>query len=271
MKNLNLLVVLICLSVFSCKTDKKATQSTPKDTVEKEITSGHKESAIKINPISHGSLVLEYDNVVLYIDPVGGPEAYEGQKPPTLILVTDIHGDHLDTKTLDAISTENSKIIAPAAVADQFPENLKSSTSVLSNFESKNYTIGDATLTIEAIPMYNLREEAMQFHPKGRGNGYVLTLGTERVYISGDTEDIAEMRALKDIDIAFICMNLPYTMTVESAADAVLEFKPKKVYPYHYRGTNGLSDVNKFKSIVNQEDSIIEVIQVDWYKKSDEL
>ena len=93
----------------------------------------------------------------------------------------------------------------------------------------------------------------------------MLTLGTERIYISGDTEDIPEMRQLENIDIAFVCMNLPYTMTIKSAADAVLEFKPKKVYPYHYRGTEGLSDVEKFKSIVNEENKAIEVIQVDWY------
>ena len=113
--------------------------------------------------------------------------------------------------------------------------------------------------------MYNLRDEALKFHTKDRGNGYVLTLGDERVYISGDTEDIPEMRKLKDIDIAFVCMNLPYTMTVESAASAVLDFKPKQVYPYHYRGTKGLSDVGKFKDIVNDADPEIEVIQLDWY------
>ena len=113
--------------------------------------------------------------------------------------------------------------------------------------------------------MYNLREEALKFHQKGRGNGYVLTLGEERVYISGDTEDIPEMRQLKNIDKAFVCMNLPYTMTVESAASAVLDFKPKQVYPYHYRGTEGLSDVNKFKSIVNTGNAEIDVVQLNWY------
>ena len=186
-------------------------------------------------------------------------------------MITDIHGDHLDIETLEAIATKGSKIIAPVAVADKLPTGLRSKTSVLSNFLSKNYTIGSANLTIEAIPMYNLRKEAMNFHPKNRGNGYVLTLGKERVYISGDTEDIPEMRQLKDIDIAFVCMNLPYTMTIESAADAVLDFKPKKVYPYHYKGTNGFSDVKKFKSIVNEGNRAIEVIQDDWYKKSDEV
>jgi L-ascorbate metabolism protein UlaG (beta-lactamase superfamily) len=114
--------------------------------------------------------------------------------------------------------------------------------------------------------MYNLREEALQFHKKGRGNGYVIELAGQRIYISGDTEDIPEMRKLQEIDKAFVCMNLPYTMPVESAADAVLDFKPKKVYPYHYRGQGGLSDVQKFKTLVNTGNSDIEVIQLNWYK-----
>ena len=113
--------------------------------------------------------------------------------------------------------------------------------------------------------MYNLREEALKFHPKGRGNGYVLNMAGERVYISGDTEDIPEMRSLKDIDKAFVCMNLPYTMTVQSAADAVLEFKPETVYPYHYRGSDSISDVNLFKKIVNEGNDSIEVLLLEWY------
>ncbi|MEY8849137.1 MBL fold metallo-hydrolase [Psychroserpens sp. XS_ASV72] len=279
MKFLKTLSLALCLLIMACKTDKKSETESESD-VEKEIMevemdsedeAKEVESQVAIHPISHGTLALEYKDVVFYVDPVGGAEAFEGQKPPTLILVTDIHGDHLNVETLQAVKTANSKIIAPQAVVDQLPDDLKAQASILSNFESKNYTIGDAKLTIEAIPMYNLREEALKFHPKNRGNGYVLTLGEERVYISGDTEDIPEMRNLKDIDIAFVCMNLPYTMTVESAADAVLDFKPKKVYPYHYRGTEGLSDVDSFKSMVNEADNSIEVALVDWYDNSDEL
>jgi L-ascorbate metabolism protein UlaG (beta-lactamase superfamily) len=107
----------------------------------------------------------------------------------------------------------------------------------------------------------------LKFHEKGRGNGYVLTLGMERIYISGDTEDIPEMRTLKNIDVAFVCMNLPYTMTVESAASAVLDFKPKKVYPYHYRGSDGKSDVDKFKTLVTEKNPDIKVLLLDWYKE----
>ena len=281
MKYFNLIVLLICFTVSSCKSEKKETNSTTSEnTTEMNQSSSnetftedtqHSMSNVTVKPISHGTLILEYGNVIIYVDPVGGAEAFKGQQPPTFILITDIHSDHLDVKTLEAISIENSKIIAPAAVAEQLPSDLMNKTHVLSNSELKSYAIGDTELKIEAIPMYNLREEALKFHPKKRGNGYVLTLGEERVYISGDTEDIPEMRKLKAIDIAFVCMNLPYTMPVKSAADAVLDFKPKKVYPYHYRGTEGFSDIQLFKTIVNQENEKIEVILVDWYKKTDEV
>ena len=116
---------------------------------------------------------------------------------------------------------------------------------------------------IEAIPMYNLTAERLKFHNKGRGNGYVVTLGGKRIYLSGDTEDIPEMRALKNIDVAFVCMNLPYTMTVEQAARAVRAFKPRIVYPYHYRG----SDINKFKTLVGT-DVGVEVRLREWYPGS---
>jgi len=121
-------------------------------------------------------------------------------------------------------------------------------------------------MTIEAIPMYNLRDEALNFHPKGRGNGYVISLAGERIYISGDTEDIPEMRELTNIDKAFICMNLPYTMTVESAASAVLDFKPKIAIPYHYRGKDGLSDIENFKQIIESKNSDIKVEFLKWYE-----
>jgi len=155
---------------------------------------------------------------------------------------------------------ENTTLIAPKAVIDKLPETIAKKTIVTLN----NGDIFDLKeISVEAIPMYNLCKEALKFHTKGRGNGYVDYLGNERIYISGDTEDILEMRTLKNIDKAFICMNLPYTMMEESAANAVLEFKPKTIYPYHYRGTQGLSDVKKFKAIVNKGNTAIEVVQLD--------
>jgi len=223
------------------------------------------ESRNRIIPIEHATVVLEWGLITIYVDPVGGAEAFKGQKQPDLILITDIHGDHLSVETLQALNTSKAKIIVPKAVADKIPEEFTPQLDILDNGQSKErYGI-----TIEAIPMYNLREEALKFHKKGRGNGYVLNIGGERLYFSGDTEDIPEMRALKNIDKAFICMNLPYTMTEESAAEAVLEFNPKQVYPYHYRGNPNVSDVAKFKKLVNKGNPDIEVVQLDWYPNDD--
>ena len=195
------------------------------------------------------------------MDPTGGAEAFEGNASPTLVLVTDIHGDHLSIETLQALDLKNATIIGPAAVTEKLPKDIAKTVVTINNDDSYNFNSVDIT----AIPMYNLRKEELDKHPKGRGNGYVLTINDERIYISGDTEDIPEMRNLENIDKAFVCMNLPYTMPVDSAADAVLEFKPNTVYPYHYRGADGLSDVDKFKEIVNNGDESIEVMLLDWY------
>ena len=221
------------------------------------------ENQINITSISHATFVLEYENQVIYVDPVGGKDAFIGQKKPSLIIITDIHGDHFDNTTLLELESEGIKKVMPKAVFDKLDSTLNKNIIILNNSESHKL---NSKISIEAIPMYNLREEALKFHPKGRGNGYILTLGEKRVYISGDTEDIVEMRSLQNIDIAFVCINLPYTMTVKSATEAVLEFKPKQVYPYHYRGKNGFSDVSLFKTIIEESNKSIEVIQLDWYK-----
>ena len=119
-------------------------------------------------------------------------------------------------------------------------------------------------MMVKAMPMYNLPEADDSHHRKGRGNGYILTLGGKSVYISGDTEDIPEMRKLEKIDVAFVCMNLPYTMNIDQAASAVLEFKPKIVYPYHYRG----QDIKSFQKLVNKKNKKIDVRLRDWYPGS---
>lgn len=220
--------------------------------------------SFNITPISHASMILEWDGEIIYIDPVGGAAAFENQPEPDLVIITDIHGDHLSIETLEAVMQPNTYLMTPQAVADKIPEKLSHKARILANGERTNLRYLE-DFSFEAIPMYNLREEALKFHAKGRGNGYIIEKDEKRVYISGDTEDIPEMRSLKNIDVAFVCMNLPYTMTVESAASAVLDFKPKTVYPYHYRGTNRKSDVAKFKALVNDGNSSIEIIQLDWY------
>lgn len=219
---------------------------------------------LKIHPVLHGSLVLTHNNKTIYIDPYGGIDLYKGFKSPDIILLTDIHGDHLDQKTLDLIDTSKSIIIVPQAVANKLPESYNSQVIVLNNGQG----VHRLDYFIQAIPMYNLPEEENAKHPKGRGNGYVLNIENKRIYISGDTEDIIEMRMLRNIDIAFICMNLPYTMDINQAANAVLEFKPKIVYPYHYRGSEGFSDVKAFKNLVQDKDKNVEVRLSNWYPKN---
>ncbi len=211
---------------------------------------------LEIVPIEHATFVMKWDKALIFVDPVGGADKFKDHGKPDLILVTDLHGDHLDPKTVAAVKGEKTMIVAPQACADK----LGAGVSVLAN--GAKMKCGE--VEIEAIPMYNLTPERKNNHTKGRGNGYVLTIGGKRIYISGDTEDIPEMRALKGIDAAFVCMNLPYTMDVDHAADAVLAFKPKVVYPYHYRGKEGMSDVAKFKSLVAKDKSI-EVRLLKWY------
>jgi len=210
--------------------------------------------AVKITPINHATLMLEGGGKVILVDPTSGGN-YEGLPPADIILITDIHGDHMDPKALPKVQKEGTVIFAPEAVAKTV-----TSATVIRNGESK--MAGD--WKIEAIPMYNLKRgpaEGKLFHDKGRGNGYILTYGGKRIYISGDTEGIPEMRALKNIDVAFVCMNLPYTMPPAEAAEAVRAFHPKVVYPYHYRG----SDPKEFEAAL--AGSGIQVKLLDWYYK----
>ena len=266
MKNYIFTILVICC-LLGCKEQKKIDADVNSSNVEAPLPKSAivEEKPLHIIPIEHATAVLEWGEITVYVDPVGGLEAFEGQKDPDLILITDIHGDHFNLETLQELNTEKAKIMMPRAVASMMPTEFTPQIDVLDNGTSKmRYGIN-----VEAIPMYNLRAEAKQFHEKGRGNGYVLNMGNSRLYFSGDTEDIPEMRSLENIDKAFICMNLPYTMTVEKAAEAVLEFQPKEVYPYHYRGRPEVSDVAKFKQIVEAANSKTEVVQLDWYPKNE--
>jgi L-ascorbate metabolism protein UlaG (beta-lactamase superfamily) len=215
---------------------------------------------LTIQPVQHASLVLTVNNKTIYADPAGGAAYYKGLAAPDMILVTDIHGDHFDTATLAAVMTPNTVLIVPQVVADKLPASYKK-VVVLHNGDNTS----QSGIGIRAIPMYNLPESPTSMHTKGRGNGYILAIGGKNIYLSGDTQGIPEMRALTNIDVAFICMNLPYTMDIKEAADAVLAFKPKIVYPYHYRGRGGLSDVNGFKGLVEAGDKGIEVRLRNWY------
>lgn len=220
-------------------------------------------TAVEVVPIMHATALIKWGEQVIYTDPTGGAEAFVGQPAPSIILVTDIHGDHLSTSTLTALAGVGVTLIIPEAVKEKLPTDLASRALVLKNGD----TLSELDFTITAIPMYNLPDSTDARHAKGRGNGYVISKNEFDVYVAGDTAGIPEMRALTGIDIALIPMNLPYTMGVEEAADAVLAFKPKEVMPYHYRGQDGLADVAKFKSLVNAGDPNIVVTQLDWYPK----
>jgi L-ascorbate metabolism protein UlaG (beta-lactamase superfamily) len=208
-----------------------------------------------IHEVGHATFVMGWNGRTIYVDPVG--DGLGDLPAPDLILITDVHGDHLNTDTLQDVAQADTRIVAPAAVAEQLPAGLQGRTTELAN----GATLSLMGITIEAVPMYNLTQERLQYHDKGRGNGYVVTLGGKRVYISGDTEDIPEMRALENIDVAFICFNLPYTMTEPQTASAVREFAPGIVYPYHYRG----SDVQEFARLVGSDSGVDVRILPGWY------
>jgi L-ascorbate metabolism protein UlaG (beta-lactamase superfamily) len=233
--------------------------------VSENLKTGQHSTLISIDPVSHATAIITWGDEVFYIDPTGGDEAFQGKGKPDFILISDIHGDHTDLETLKALNLGDTKIIVPQAVKNLLTKEMDSNLIVLTNGEITDLM----GFKIEAIPMYNLPEDPDAFHPKGRGNGYLLEKDGKRLYVAGDTEDIPEMRNLKNIDIALIPMNLPYTMTVDQAAEAVLAFKPNLVYPYHYRGKDGFADVEKFKELVNKGNKDIEVKLLDWYSKNE--
>ena len=210
---------------------------------------------LRITPIVHASLMLQWDGKVIQIDPsgaVGGD--FNGLPKADLILVTDIHGDHMDRAKIDLLKKPGTVVVASAAVAKTITE-----AQTIANGEKKTV----AGIEIEAVAAYNLQRgpaPGQLFHDKGRGNGYILTIGGKRLYFSGDTECIPEMKALRNIDVAFVCMNLPYTMTPGEAAGCVNGFKPKIVYPYHY----GQSNLQEFSSAV-QGTPGVEVRLRKWY------
>jgi L-ascorbate metabolism protein UlaG (beta-lactamase superfamily) len=224
-----------------------AAQSHP--TVEFKTSAG----PLKLTAIRHASFMLEAGGQVVHVDPWSQGK-YDGLPQADLLLLTDTHGDHLDLKAIALIRKSSTAVIASPAAAAQV-EGAKA----LSNGESAQA----GPWKIEALPMYNIKrgpEPGKVFHEKGRGNGYIVTYGGFRLYISGDTEGIPEMRALRNIDAALICMNIPYTMPPDEAAEAVRAFKPKIAIPYHYRG----ADLTVFEKAL--AGSGVEVKLLDWYK-----
>jgi L-ascorbate metabolism protein UlaG (beta-lactamase superfamily) len=207
---------------------------------------------VKITPLYHASALIQAGGKTIYVDPAK-PAKLAGLPQADLILITHLHYDHFDPESIAAISQPTTEILAPASVVEKFP-----SAKPIANHQSRQWQ----QWTIEAVPAYNLTRGSAAgqlYHPKGRDNGYVLTYGGKRFYFSSDTEAIPEMRVLKNIDVAFVCMNLPYTMPPEEAAAAVRAFHPKIVIPYHYRG----SDLKVFQQ--HLAGTGIEVRLLNWY------
>ncbi|MCL2877825.1 MAG: MBL fold metallo-hydrolase [Acidobacteria bacterium] len=195
---------------------------------------------VRIAFIGHGTLMITYAGKVIHVDPVSMYADYATMPKADLILVTHEHGDHLDSKAIQAVTTSRTTLITNQASA----KNL-SNASVMKNGETRTVD----GITIEAVPAYNPEK---QFHPKGNGNGYVLTLGGKRVFVAGDTEDVPEIKELKNIDIAFLPMNLPFTMTPEQVADTAKAMRPKIIYPYHF----GETDTNALVRLMSGEKDI---------------
>lgn len=208
---------------------------------------------IVVRPIDHASLVLGFGGDTIYVDPVGGADLYRDLPPPTAILITHGHGDHFDIPTLQAIAG-NAPIVTSQEVFDRLPETLGVNASAIANGEETSLN----GLIVAAVPAHNVTEERLRYHPVGVGNGYVLTLGEKRVYVAGDTEPTDAMLRLRDIEIAFLPVNLPYTMTPEQAVEALNVLRPRIAYPYHYGDTD--------LSVIEQRiDPAVELRIANWY------
>ena len=194
---------------------------------------------VELTPMGHAHVQIEYAGKVIQIDPTGASNL-AAAKPADIIIVTDVHGDHMDPPSIDKVKKATTVYVAPKALEGKFPGK----TEIIANGETKTVD----GISIMAVGAYNLTrgpEAGKLFHDKGRGNGYVLTLGGKRIYFAGDTECVPEIKALTNIDVAFVPMNLPYTMTPQEAADCVKAFKPKVVYLYHYRGMGATPEENQ--------------------------
>jgi len=182
--------------------------------------------------IGHGTLMFKFAGKVIHIDPWTQLADYTQLPKADLILITHEHMDHLDLKAVEILRTEKTVVVCPQICAAQV-----TGATIMKNGDVKMIR----GLEVKAVPAYNIihkRDTGQPFHPKGDGNGYILAFGSRMVYVAGDTENIPEMKKLKGIDIAFLPMNLPYTMTPEMLADAAIAFKPKILYPYHYGETD---------------------------------
>jgi L-ascorbate metabolism protein UlaG (beta-lactamase superfamily) len=203
---------------------------------------------LEITFIGHASLMFRFEGKVIHVDPFSRMADYAALPKADIILVTHDHRDHLDPEALKQIRTEKTILVIAEACSSKIEDGV-----VMRNGEVKTFE----GLKVKAIPAYNLvhmRSEGVPYHPKGKGNGYVITFGDKRIYVAGDTENIPEMRALKNIDCAFLPMNLPYTMSPEMVVDAARAFKPRILYPYHYHF--GETDTAKLEKLMQGTEGV---------------
>ncbi|UCC11384.1 MAG: MBL fold metallo-hydrolase [candidate division WOR-3 bacterium] len=201
---------------------------------------------LEITFIGHGTLMLQIGETVIHIDPWTRLADYAELPKADYVLITHHHGDHLDRDALDLVRTDNTVIVITELCQPNVDDGL-----VMHNGDAQVFD----EFHVQAVPAYNLvhtRESGEVFHPKGQGNGYILTFGDTRVYIAGDTENTPEMKAFENIDVAFLPMNLPYTMTPEMVCDAAKAFRPKMLYPYHY----GETDISQLVELLKDEQDI---------------
>jgi L-ascorbate metabolism protein UlaG (beta-lactamase superfamily) len=201
---------------------------------------------LTISFIGHGTLMFSFGEKVIHVDPVGGEADYTSLPDADLILITHEHGDHLDAVAVAEIRKDETEVVVSGSC-----EGSLEGAHVMRNGETQSV----AGFEVEAVPAYNIvnmRSEGMPYHPKGDGNGYIISFGDLRVYVAGDTENTPEMKALEDIDVAFLPMNLPYTMTPAMVADAARAFRPRILYPYHY----GQTDTSELVRLLAGEEGI---------------
>ena len=217
-----------------------ATQDFEEDTIKTS------EGDLTITFVGHGTLMFRFGGKVIHIDPVSAEADYSKMPKGDIILVTHQHGDHLDPQAIEMVRKEGTIILLTRKCVSDVPDGV-----VMKNGNVR--TIG--RLEFEAVPAYNIihkRPSGQPFHPRGEGNGYVITFGDKHVYVAGDTENVPEMKDLQNIDVAFLPMNLPYTMTPEMVADAARAFRPKVLYPYHF----GKTDTSELVRLLAEEDDI---------------
>jgi L-ascorbate metabolism protein UlaG (beta-lactamase superfamily) len=238
---LNRIIVLLILSAMSLPL-----QSQDKSSPDTLQTSA---GVVEMHFIGHGSLMFSINNFNIYIDPVRSSGNYDSRPIADLILITHEHSDHLDTELIEDLRKPGTIILGSERAAFKVPG-------------AQSMKAGDMNIVgkivVETVPAYNImnmRSPGQPFHPKGSGIGFILKIGGKSIYVAGDTENTPEMKALKNIDVAFLPMNLPYTMTPEMVADAVKAFKPKVLYPYHY----GSTDTEEIIKLLMDENIIIRI------------